>query len=311
MSFLKIADPRKRDAIVADYLATTKRIQQRNLDERAGVLAQEDDLQNLFKPMIKSTETSTTALQKELIPIQNELKEMNSKLRRVATGVVAKKEDDEEEYVKSDDDIPILNKYDQILERFGTTAKLDPHFSIQRLPNGEGYVMGDKTVILDKSSNIYVDSDKYEGTDGLWELIMMKKPEWDSADDLANYQRLVAQTNVMANPRNVLSNNRPQQTYKWKKILKSLPPSPLTSPRPRKILPILPTSSPSHGEGIHFLPSNIKALESKLEILLGEYRAGNRSSTRNEIVPIANELLRRRAITQREYKDINTFLAQC
>ena len=65
----------------------------------------------------------------------------------------------------------------------------------------------------------------------------------------------------------------------------------------------------SYGESIHFLPGDIKTLEDRLGVLLGEYRAGNRTSTRNEIVPIADELLRRKAISRKEYRDINTFLS--
>ena len=44
MSFLNIKDPKKRDAVVADYLATVKRIQQRNLNEKAQALARDEDL---------------------------------------------------------------------------------------------------------------------------------------------------------------------------------------------------------------------------------------------------------------------------
>ena len=62
------------------------------------------------------------------------------------------------------------------------------------------------------------------------------------------------------------------------------------------------------GNGLVFLPGDIKGLETKLTYLLGEYRAGNRSSTRNEIVPILDELLRRKVISRKEYKGINTFL---
>ena len=41
------------------------------------------------------------------------------------------------------------------------------------------------------------------------------------------------------------------------------------------------------GDGIQFLPGNIKGLDTKLNYLLAEYRAGNRSSlTRNQIVLI-------------------------
>ena len=42
MSFIDISDPKKRDTIVADYLATVRRIQQRNLNERAQDLIKEE-----------------------------------------------------------------------------------------------------------------------------------------------------------------------------------------------------------------------------------------------------------------------------
>ena len=38
MSFYRITDPKKRDAMVADYIATVKRLKQRNLNERLGDL---------------------------------------------------------------------------------------------------------------------------------------------------------------------------------------------------------------------------------------------------------------------------------
>ena len=64
-----------------------------------------------------------------------------------------------------------------------------------------------------------------------------------------------------------------------------------------------------HGYGlVQFLPGDIKELETKLNYLIGEYRACNRLSTRNEILSILDALLRRRKITRKEYKDINTFL---
>ena len=117
---------------------------------------------------------------------------------------------------------------------------------------------------------------------------MLKKPSGDKPKDMANYKKLEQQTNIMTQPRNVGGHSRLYQTYKWKQILS-------------RFL--------QEGEGIHLLPSNIKTLESKLEILLGEYRAGNQTSTRNEIVPIEDELLRRRAISHNKYKDINNFLS--
>ena len=50
MSFIDIKDPKKRDAIVADYLATIKRIQQRNLNENSKDLTKQDDLRQSYNP---------------------------------------------------------------------------------------------------------------------------------------------------------------------------------------------------------------------------------------------------------------------
>ena len=63
------------------------------------------------------------------------------------------------------------------------------------------------------------------------------------------------------------------------------------------------------GDEIQFLPGDIKGLETKLNYLLAEYRTGNRSSlTQNLIVSIPDELLRRKRISRKEYREINTFL---
>ena len=163
MSFLKITNPRKRDLLVADFIATTKRIQQRNLNERAEHLAEEDNLQNIFKPIIQSSEKATTALQEELLPLQNELKDINVTLKDVST----KKSEDRE-----------INRKDatleNILEMYGISnpSNLDNHFSIQRVR--DGYMMGMKKVQFDKASNIYIDDRKFDGTLGLWKMSMLK-----------------------------------------------------------------------------------------------------------------------------------------
>ena len=59
MSFFNIKDPKKRDAVVADYLATVKRLQQRNLNEKAQDLARDENLKEIFNPVVQSTAKST------------------------------------------------------------------------------------------------------------------------------------------------------------------------------------------------------------------------------------------------------------
>ena len=52
-------------------------------------------------------------------------------------------------------------------------------------------------------------------------------------------------------------------------------------------------------------------MKEKLNLLLAEFAAGNKTSTRNEIVPILDELLRRNKLSKIEYKDINSYLSKC
>ena len=259
MSFIDITDPKRRDAIVADYLATVKRIQRRNLDERAEEVTKNDENERLFNPIVKSTEKSTAALAKEIIPMRAELRNINEKLS-----------------VKKEDDID-------------DPAQIDHYFGIEKDGNGD-YVMGNKVVEIDESSNIYVDGVRYEGTPGLWSLIKLKKPDKEmyTFKDLSSYKDLTRRTDVMNHPRNVTKNSRPKTTYKWRQILSSF-----------------------GGSGLHFLPGDIKGLKTKLNLLLAEYAAGNRTSSRNEIVVILDELLRRKSISRREYTEINSYLSQC
>ena len=54
MSFLNITDPKKSDSFVADYLATVKSLQHRDIFERAQDLVRQDDLNRMFEPVLES-----------------------------------------------------------------------------------------------------------------------------------------------------------------------------------------------------------------------------------------------------------------
>ena len=60
---------------------------------------------------------------------------------------------------------------------------------------------------------------------------------------------------------------------------------------------------------IKFLPSDITSLQQKLSHLLGEFQDSNTPATRNEIVAIADNLLRRKHISPVEYRRINDYMS--
>ena len=128
MSFIDIKKPKKRDAIVADYLATVKKIQQRNLNERAQDLARQDDLRSLLNSVVESTEKSTDAITKELVSMREKIKTPNDRLApsRKLEGVPY-----------------YLDTIDK--------SKLDKYFGIQQTDEGQ-YMMGDKEVRIEVSN---------------------------------------------------------------------------------------------------------------------------------------------------------------
>ena len=84
---------------------------------------------------------------------------------------------------------------EQYLHKYGGSNVLDRYFRIQRIADNT-YEMGTKDVDIDENSNIIVDGVKYDGTTGLWALIMMNDPPRDSytPHDLYMYKGLVYQT---------------------------------------------------------------------------------------------------------------------
>ena len=58
---------------------------------------------------------------------------------------------------------------------------------------------------------------------------------------------------------------------------------------------------------MHFLPKYINSLVQKLQLLVGEYVAGNKT-TRNEIIAILDNLKGRNKIQEEEYNQINALL---
>ena len=77
MSFMNIKDLEERDYVIADYLATVKRMQQRNLEERSDLIDRQRDLEETYKPIVASNQKMTQDVIKDLIPIKEELKEIN------------------------------------------------------------------------------------------------------------------------------------------------------------------------------------------------------------------------------------------
>ena len=163
-------------------------------------------------------------------------------------------------------------------------AKIDKYFGIFKRSDGK-HQMGNADVEIE-NNYIVVAGVHYLRTIGLCELIMLRIPVNYKDEDFNRYRQLVQHTDVMNHPNKLNSNSRPKSTYKWRKIFSKF----------------------CIGEGIQFLPGDIKGLQTKLHYLLAEYRAGNTYATRNQIVAVTDELLRRKQLSRTDYDNINNFI---
>ena len=82
MSFLNIKDLRKRDKIVKEYLATKERIKKRNLDERSDFIDRQRQLEQEYEPVVASTKEMAEKITEQLIPIKQDLNQLNALIAR-------------------------------------------------------------------------------------------------------------------------------------------------------------------------------------------------------------------------------------
>ena len=92
---------------------------------------------------------------------------------------------------------------------------------------------------------------------------------------------------------------RQQRTWNGKEVIESKKTGGLLKPA---------HCNPHFKFTIQFLPGDISGLQTKLTYLLAEYQAGNTFATRNQIVAIADELLRRRQLSQEQYDNISSII---
>ena len=171
--------------------------------------------------------------------------------------------------------------------------------------------MGTENVLI-QDDNIIVGDVTYEGTEGLWSLIMDTKPKTAEFTnrDVDQYKELLKQTGVIFEPHNAGSKRRPRSSTKWKRTIEPL------IMEDRDFF-----ADSKHGEGIcghrdqhqpdkqiAFLPGDVPGLQTKMKLLLAEFLAGNHT-TRNELVRVLDELKRRGKISKNDYATTNSLLA--
>ena len=311
MSFLKITDPAKRDFIVQEYLKTKDNVRKNYITERTGELGAQRELTKFFKPVIETQKTVAKDLSKDLSkevtqPITSALLPITEGVRKaVELAKYPSIKAEEKEGDVSDTSILYLGEIaSHYLRQFASKEDVDKTFGLYD-KDGVFYIGDSPVEIVD--DNITIKGKEYEGTPGLWELLIMKRPNNTiyTPEDLVNYAKILHDTNAMKhnhNPKSMKPKSSKGQKYKeiikpiWDDIYSGY--SYLSSgngvKRSETTLSAAKTT---------VIPSDPNALIERLDLLLASKQAGN-TGLRNELVSICDELRRQNVIEKETYKKL-------
>ena len=285
MSFLKISVPVKRDSIVKEFLELKKNIRDNLLSERTGEQQLQTDLSKFFKPITETQKATARKITEELKPIKEGLENLPQAITFSAYPSIQafKKplEGEETQYIGE-----IAEKY---LRKFITKSEVDTTYGLY--DKGGKFYIGNKLAII-VDNDLVVGKDEYEGTPGLWELIVSKEPKDFTEEDYNNYAKLMLKTNTLRANNNPGSKKpKSSKGYKWKNILSN----------------IWANRGDYEGSGVIVIPSDPNALVERLGLLLASQEAGH-TGVVNELVSICDELKRQGVLDTKTYKKINSII---
>ena len=84
MSFLKISDPAKRDAMVKEYLELKKNIRDNLLSERTGELELQADLSKFYKPITETQKATAREITEGLKPIREGIEKLPQAIQPIS-----------------------------------------------------------------------------------------------------------------------------------------------------------------------------------------------------------------------------------
>ena len=168
MSFLKINDPVKRDSIVKEYLELKKKIRDNFLSERIGEQQLQTDLSKFYRPITETQKATAREITEGLKPIREGIEKLPEAMQPIgeATG-----EEDEEEEEEEDEVLVGEIAYEFLNKPFS-----DKTFGIRK-EKGHHYIGGEHVIVVDNDIIIRKNGERFEGTPGVWELIMSKNPK--------------------------------------------------------------------------------------------------------------------------------------
>ena len=291
MSFLKINNPLKRDAIVKEYLELKKKIRSNFLSERIGEQQLQTDLSKFYKPITETQKATTREITEGLKPIKEGIEKIPEAIQ-----TIVEEEEEEEEEEEYEEDRELVG---DIAYYYLNIPNPDKDFGITK--KGKDHYIGKEHVII-KDNNIFLPKlgEEFVGTRGLWELLTSKNPQKFDDKDEDMYEDLMIMTNALHRD-NDENNPHPKgnhKSYKWVNIIR-----PIWYRKKSRI--IFPKKKEGYeGSGVVVIPSDPNALLERLDLLLASQEAGH-TGVRNELVSICDELKRQGVLDIKAYKKLN------
>ena len=294
MSFLKISDPLKRDSIVKEYLELKKNIRDNFLSERIGEQQLQTDLSKFYRPITETQKATAREITEGLKPIREGIEKLPEAMQPIgeATGEAIEEEEEED-----DEELVGEIAYEFLNKPFSDTT-----FGIRK-EKGHHYI-GNKHVIVDDNDIIISgNGERFEGTPGLWELIMSKTPNNFTDKDYDNYEDLMIMTNALHRGNDEFNPHpKGSGSNKWKKLL-----SPIWYRKKGGVYTFPKKKEGYEGKGVVVIPSDPNALLERLDLLLASQEAGH-TGVGNELVSICDELKRQGVLDMKTYKKLNSII---
>ena len=271
MTFIKITDPKQREALARELAEVKQSIRASNLQHRLDKLGLSRDLSKVFKPVVEAQKEAASQITRTIEDLPAQVPALPPPPAFT-------------------DPLPIeeasgttLGSRTQHYLKLSMTPQADHTFGLRS--EDDGIFIGNALVTFE-GDDIFVDGVRYKGTPGLWELLVKKRPEDFEPDDLDAYEEILLQTNAIYQGNDPLSKTpKANRSYKWKGVVSH----------------IYKKAKSGSGLEVVFLPCNLDELLDRLDLCAASYRAGN-NGVRNEIVAILDTLKRRGYLDGKEYK---------
>ena len=191
MSFLKISDPVKRDLIVKEFLETKKNIRDNLFRKRTGEQELQTDLSNIFKPITETQKATAKEIMEELKPIKEGMENLPQAITFPAYPSIQAFE----KPLEGEEEAPYVGEIAKTyLNKFTTKDEAGRPYGLYDKA-GKFHIGNKLAIILDH--DLVVGKDEYEGTPGLWELIVSKETKDFTEEDYENFAKLMVKTNTL------------------------------------------------------------------------------------------------------------------